>query len=134
MFEKCTYCGERTFIMTVRDEHGTFCHEECRALHLHGGFCENCLKMSIPSSIDNLTRINGYGQRLFTLGLELPRRIYLFRCPSCSTCGSSLRYLYYCLFFVPVFPMGEYLSFRVGSRRFITRKFTPTDIEPVTPN
>lgn len=111
MFEKCANCGAVIIGGGVRDSERCFCSRDCQAFFKHPGFCPSCLGATLAESSGDLQMVNGCGSS------------FRGRREECPTCKSVIRTRYFCLFWIPIIPLGEYRVIYPSGRRFEGRSF-----------
>lgn len=109
MFERCQNCGSR-ILFGYKDETGVFCSRICREYHKHPGFCEVCLQQTVEIRTGDTGTVNGIGTTFYGKRNE------------CLRCGSVIRSLFGCFFFIPVVPHGQFRVKYCAPRRFISRR------------
>jgi len=109
MLEKCANCG-RSAIAGIRDERGIFCSTVCRDYAAHPGFCQVCIDASLPVSAGHNITFNGIGGMFY--GTK----------DHCKTCGSVIRGQWFCIFFIPIFSVGQYRVKYVAPNRYLSRE------------
>jgi len=109
MLEKCDNCG-RSAIAGVRDQRGIFCSIVCRDYAAYPGFCKACIDASLPTSAGHNITFNGIG------GMFYGTR------DRCKTCGSVIRGQWFCIFFIPIFRVGQYRVKYVAPKRYLSRE------------
>jgi rRNA maturation protein Nop10 len=109
MFEKCQNCGRR-FLFGYKDATGIFCSSVCRDYFKHPGFCEVCLRQTIHVRAGDTTTFNGVGTNFYG------------KSDQCPSCGSVVRRLFWCLFFVPVAPLGKFRVKYCAPNNYISRR------------
>jgi len=112
MFEKCGNCDSRV-IKGTTDQYGTFCSRQCHDNFVHPGYCDSCLHATTAESSGGTFTFNGIGTRLY--GSR-------DRCPQCS---SVIQRLFFCVIFIPIFPLAKYRVKYVAPSRFLSRKLAP---------
>jgi hypothetical protein len=112
IFNRCQNCGRLVFHDT-RDKLGIFCSMVCRNNVAYPGFCDACVAASWPFAAGDSIRINGIGTAFYGTS------------DACKTCGSVVRRQFFCIFFIPLFPMGKFRVKYVSPNRYLSRRAFP---------
>jgi hypothetical protein len=94
----------------LKDVNGIFCSSACRNYYKHPEFCEVCLQQTIQIRTGDIGTFNGIGTSFYG-----HRDV-------CPHCGSAIKTLFGCFFFIPIVPQGEFRVKYVAPRRFISRR------------
>jgi hypothetical protein len=115
---KCQNCGGRVW-GRPRDKLGVFCSITCRNNFINPGFCKSCIAATMPGSAgDNLT-INGIGAMFYG------------KRDCCKICGSVVRSRWFCVLFIPLFPLGTFRVKYVAPNRYLSRQLPQKPSEQV---
>jgi len=112
MFEKCTNCQMRV-IKGCRDENGVFCSRQCQGWFRHPGYCPACAAATTDEGAGNTHTVNGIGTHLY------------WKKRPCPVCGSIVQTKFFCVFFLPLVPLGRYRVRYVSPGRYLSRKLNP---------
>lgn|SRR5262245_36260250 len=111
---RCAYCGKLILFGGFLQEPETFCNERCferlHSLAAYPSFCPACVAMTSADSIGDTTTVHGIGTKLYGSKDE------------CLTCGSIVQTLWWCVFFIPVLPIGKFRVKYLSPPDFMSRK------------
>lgn len=115
---KCSNCGQGInlygLVTTPKyfvDDLGAYCSERCQKFFHYPRFCDTCMDATTYASAGSTYTLNGCGIRL-----------YDFREHQCPVCGAFVQRKFFCIFFIPIIPLGKYLFKWATSDRYISRK------------
>jgi hypothetical protein len=106
---KCQNCGGRVW-GRPRDKLGVFCSITCRNNFINPGFCKSCIAATMPGSAGDNVTINGIGAMFYG------------KRDCCKICGSVVRSRWFCVLFIPLFPLGTFRVKYVAPSSYLSRK------------
>ncbi|HYZ87679.1 MAG TPA: hypothetical protein VE620_00140 [Myxococcales bacterium] len=120
MFESCGNCQMRV-IFGGREYGGKkYCSVECEWWARHPGYCSECVRVTTDESSGGTYTLNGIGTKLY------------FRRQTCPTCGSCVQTKFFCIFYIPVIPLGSYRVRWATPKRFFSRRVLKNAALPVS--
>ena len=107
--KRCANCGN-LIVFGKKDGENQYCNEVCLEHHKHPGFCAECVAETTDESPGGTYTMNGVGTRLYGVAAK------------CPTCRSVIKRKWFCILFIPVFPLKKYRIKPVTANRYLGRR------------
>jgi len=112
MFERCNNC-QRRVVYGRRAPKGVFCSKECEDFYERPGFCDNCLADTTSENAGSMSTFNATGTDLY------------WRRHKCPKCHSIVQHKFFCVFLVPLLPLGRFRVQYCAPRNYFSRRLRP---------
>jgi len=109
IIKKCANCGS-VIAFGKKDGDNYYCNNICKEHHKHPGFCQECVAETTNETPGDTATFNGVGIRLYGNAAK------------CPTCYSVIKRKWFCIVFIPIFPLRKFRIKPVTIKRYLGRR------------